>query len=255
MKLGLWCLRFALACLFLAQFYVATPRASAAYATDFSLADHATGQPVRLFDLAGSVLVLDFFSARCTQCQASAPDIRTNIADYFRAAGGNAAGVPVQVISISQWTNNAETDLFIQTNGLELVLDDPDHSVFKQFGGVTYPHFVVVNGVTNGVNYPAWQVLGTTFGYSPSSTVSLLRNYINAVRGTIPPQIRSVTWTSDRGVEFSFNAQRGRTNWLEATTNWVDWVRLSSVTGTNTTQVRDPDAGLFNQRFYRIRVE
>jgi peroxiredoxin len=138
MKLGPWFLRFALACLFLGQFHGFGSQARAAYAADFSLPDHATGQPVRLFDLAGSVLVLDFFSAVCTHCQASAPDIRTNIVEYFRAAGGNAAGVPFQVVSISEWTNNADTDLFIETKGLELVLDDTlEHSVFKQFGGVT----------------------------------------------------------------------------------------------------------------------
>jgi hypothetical protein len=41
---------------------------------------------------------------------------------------------------------------------------------------------VVLNAVTNGVNYRAWQVLGTLFGYTPGSTVTLLRGYINAVR-------------------------------------------------------------------------
>ena len=228
----------------------------AAYAGDFTLTNHVTGKPTRLFDLTGSVLVLDFFSAQCTHCQASAPDIRTNIVEYYRAAGGNAGGVPVQVVSISELTNRVDTDLFIQTNALELVLDDTAaHSVFKQFGGVTYPHFVVVNAVTNGVNYPAWQVLGTLFGYTPGSTVTLMRGYINAVRGTIPPLIRSSRWSTNGAYEISFEAQRGRTNWFEASTNCLDWVPLQRVVGTNTLRVSDPSASQFQQRFYRIRVQ
>lgn len=256
MKLGLTCSRLALAGLMMVLPMATAIRAHAAYAGDFLLTNHVTGNPTRLYELTGSVLVLDFFSAQCSHCQASAPDIRTNIVEYFRAAGGNADGVPVQVVSISELTNRVDTDLFIQTNGLELVLDDTTtHTVFKQFGGVTYPHFVVVNAVTNGVNYPAWQVLGTLFGYTPGSTVTLLRGYINAVRGTIPPLIRSSHRATNGAYEISFEAQRGRTNWFEASTNCLDWVSLQLVVGTNTLQVSDPSASQFRQRYYRIRVQ
>lgn len=232
------------------------PRAHAGYAEDFTLTNHVTGEPMRFSDLAGSVVVLEFFSPRCTSCRTAAPDIRTNIVDYFRAAGGNADGLPVQVLSINEWTNNADTDPFIQTNGLELVLDDTvDHSVFKQFGGIVTPHFVVVNAVTNGVNYPAWQVLGTLFGYTAGSTVTLLRGYINAVRGTVPPLLHGFGWGTNGSFQARFVAQRGRTNWVEATTNWVDWLPLGAVSSNTAVQFFDPDADRLPQRFYRIRVE
>lgn len=256
MKPGLSLSRLALGCLALLQSFAWAPRAHASYAEDFTLTNHLTGEPTHLTDLAGSVVVLDFFSARCSHCQAAAPDIRTNIVEYYRNAGGNSDGLPVQVVSISEWTNNADTDPFIQTNGLELVLDDTaDHSVFKQFGGIAYPHFVVVNAVTNGVNYPAWQILGILFGYTPGSTVTLLRGYINAVRGTVPPQLHDPGWGTNGNFQAFFTAQRGRTNWVEATTNGVDWVSLGSITGTSTVQFSDPDASRFPQRFYRIRVQ
>jgi thiol-disulfide isomerase/thioredoxin len=230
--------------------------ARAAYASDFTLANHRTGQPARLSDFAGSIVVLDFFSPYCAHCQAAAPDIRTNIHQYYLDLAGNASGLPVTVIAINELTNRAAADAFIASNHLDLVLDDtPDRAVFNQFGGVTLPHFVVINAITNNVNYPAWQILGYYYGYAADSTTPALRGYIEAVRGTLSPSLKNFRLAAGPVFTAQFTAQKGRTNWIDATSNWVDWITITNLAGSNAVLFFDPGAALSSRRFYRVRIE
>ena len=61
----------------------------------------------------------------------------------------NAAGVPVQVLSISvDQTNKALTDAFISNAGIELAGDDVQGYAWSQNNTNAVPTFVIINGVT-----------------------------------------------------------------------------------------------------------
>ena len=57
-------------------------------ARDFHIVNHNTGQPLNLHDYQGSVILLDFFAYWCGWCGVSAPDVETNIVQYYQARGG-----------------------------------------------------------------------------------------------------------------------------------------------------------------------
>jgi hypothetical protein len=53
--------------------------------------------------------------------------------------------------------------------------------------------------------------------------------------------------------QFTFPGQRGRTNRVEGTTNFVDWTILTNVFGTNAPIVFGDTLLPTEPRFYRIR--
>ena len=48
-------------------------------AWDFEITNRETGEPLRLSDYEGHVVVLDFFAWWCGPCRTSSPDIEKNI--------------------------------------------------------------------------------------------------------------------------------------------------------------------------------
>ena len=68
-----------------------------------------------------------------------------------------------------------------------------------------------------------------------------------------PPQLTNLR-RSGQGIEFSFAAQRGRTNRVEASTNFIHWSVLTNVVGTNAlVSYRDTNVLGAARRFYRVR--
>lgn len=134
-------------------------------APDFTVRNHATGQPLRLYNYAGCIIVLDFWAYWCGPCQSAAADMEPNIVQYYRNNGGNRWGAPVQVISISvDLSDPASANSFIQTYGLQLVGDD-NSGTYSRYGDGYIPYMVVINGATNSTNYGSWQVLHSQAGY------------------------------------------------------------------------------------------
>ncbi len=152
-------------------------------ARDFTIANHATGQPLRLRAYQGNVVLLDFWAYWCDWCQLASPDIETNIVRHYHNSGGNLNGVPVTVISISiDDTDPAAVNNFIATYGLQLVGDDPSWVAYNQFNNGGIPNFVVLNGTTNSTNHKTWEVLYSTAGYD----LTAITNAIESVQTVAP---------------------------------------------------------------------
>ncbi len=152
-------------------------------APDFTVVNHGTSQPLHLYSYQGKIIVLDFWAYWCGYCQTAAADLEPNIVQYYRTNGGNANGVPVEVISISvDQSNPTAENSFIASYGLELVADDMTLSAYSAYGNGSIPYLVVINGTTNSTNCRAWQVLYSTAGYSRAG----IRSAVDSVQTTAP---------------------------------------------------------------------
>ncbi len=161
-------------------------------ARDFTITNHMTGEPLRLYDHQGKIILLDFWAYWCWSCQQASEDIEPGIVQYYRTNGGNAYGVPVQVINVSLDSSDpAQVDNYIRTYGLELVGDDLDGEAWSQFGVDGIPQLTVINGTTNSSNYQPWEVVHSRSGYN-QTLVDNLRTRIDSVQ-PIPPVCTFVT--------------------------------------------------------------
>ena len=147
---------------------------------------------------------------------------------YYRNAGGNSNGVPVQVISVN--TDCSDLTLensYIQTYGLELVADDCNWVAYDQFNYGGIPQFAVINGTTNSVNYTQWQILSEPTGYLTNDTVPLLlKSYIDAIQ--TPAPIITVTNPVNGAVIGASNIPLG----AKITTNGKNIKQVSFFNGT-----------------------
>jgi thiol-disulfide isomerase/thioredoxin len=162
-----------------------------AMASNFTLTDRETGQAYQLADLAGHVIVLDFFAYWCGPCRASSPLLEQEVARYYASRGGNNHGIPVRVIPVNiQQNADAATDAFVIDLGLSHAADDRAGSVWggawAQFGEGAIPHFVVINGVADASRYQPWEVLHSAAGFPGSAW---LRQLIDSVDGTVPTEV------------------------------------------------------------------
>jgi thiol-disulfide isomerase/thioredoxin len=151
----------------------------------FTVTNHTTNKPIHLADFAGKVVVLDYFTYWCGWCALDSPLTETDIQQYYAARGGNAAGVPVQVLSISiDQTNPAATTSFITKAGVELAADDTWGEAWAQNDYTNQiPTYVVINGVPNALGMTQWQVLYTSVGYPGAGPI---RQAIDSV--ALPPK-------------------------------------------------------------------
>ena len=102
-------------------------------------------------------------------------------------------------------------------------------------------HEVIVNAVENG---------GGTTDFS--AQIASWRTIIDAVQAPAP-QITDVRLANPNTIRFTVPGQRGRTNRVEGTTNFVNWTTVTNITGTNVPViVRDTNVLGNSQRFYRV---
>ena len=155
-------------------------------ADDFEITNRETGEPLRLSDYEGHVVVLDFFAWWCGPCRTSSPDVEKNVYLYFKERDGNKYGVPVTVMAVNIESDNPDrTDQFVEDAGLELVGDDLEEVAWDQFNEEgSIPMFVILNGVDGNSDYEHWEVLYKGVGYAGADT---FRRIINKVKPGFPP--------------------------------------------------------------------
>jgi PKD repeat protein len=156
-------------------------------ASDFTIVNHKTGQPLRLSDYRGSIIVLEFWAYWCGSCDAATADVIPNVFLYYRNRGGNNHGLPVTLISISvDNSNRSAVNSVIAKYGLELVGDDDEDVAYDQFGtSRVIPHFVVINGVANSSTHRLWQVAHNRVDYSRTAIKSAIDSI--GARAAVPP--------------------------------------------------------------------
>jgi len=153
---------------------------------NFTLVNHLTGAPIHLSDFAGKIVVLDYYAYWCGWCAIDSPLTETDIQQYYAARGGNAAGIPVQVLSVSiDQADPAATTAFIGGAGVELAGDDILSQAWNQNATDGIPTYEIINGVANAPGMKQWQLLYTYIGYDGPT---LFRQAIDSVA---PPQTGS----------------------------------------------------------------
>ncbi len=153
---------------------------------DFTLIDRTTRQPVRLTDLAGKIIFLEWFAWWCPFCQAAAPQVHSGIVDWYSSRAGNPDGIPVVQIAINlQRGQEPQTANFVNRAEFAQVLEDFDRSLANRFQSGGQPIFAVINGVTNSPSHRPWELLRHQDGYGQrdfSESLSEFRSVIDSVR-------------------------------------------------------------------------
>jgi hypothetical protein len=192
-----------------------------------------------------------------------------NIREWYEARKGTANGLPFLHMSINIAPYyEAECDREINYFGLETVMNDYNANALRgrvetnavhDLFDVPFnkPRFIVLNCTTNSSYNPPYQlVLSQDAGLGDFSSngpmVTGWHNAIDGVQGPVP-QITNLRF-GNGAVQFNFLGQRGRTNQVQCTSNLLNWIVLTNVTGTNL-QILFRDTNIVSQpgRIYRLR--
>lgn len=227
-----------------------------------------TNRPVRLREFEGKIVFLEFFAVWCPFCVAAANETDPRILDHYASLKGTSNGLEVVFIAVNIEASTASnlqprTDDFVASHGYPLVCNDylrTNNTVLSNgvvralFQPRNQPVFVAINGVTNSPSHRPWELLINYLGYGQTDfrqTVTNFRAVLDSVQAP-PPRITEPRHEGD-AFGFTIPGQRGRTNVVECTTNFMDWFTVTNVFGTNA-PVRVIDSGATNKdpRFYRV---
>lgn len=150
---------------------------------NFTLTDRATNQPVSLYEMEGKIIFLEWFAYWCPFCQAAAADIGPGIVDYYNNIGGNPNDIEVMHVGLNlQGNQEFQTQNFINTYGLGLVLNDFGRAVANRFQSSAQPIFAIINGVAGSSSHQQWELLYTELGYGDlSAPIQTFRSVIDSV--------------------------------------------------------------------------
>ncbi len=110
-------------------------------APDFALTD-VDGQPVRLADYRGKVVVVDFWATWCGPCRMELPDLKSLYSTY------KPQGFEILGLSVDE-DPPAVVKKFAQTNGIPYRIVMADQDTQGRYGVRAYPTTLVID--RNGV--------------------------------------------------------------------------------------------------------
>ena len=212
------------------------------------------GGAVNLRDFSGRIVFLEWFAVWCPYCVAAAPQVKSDIVDYYAARGGNPYGVPILHIAVNQEATSsyqASTDNFVTQQGFSPVANDygpglGTNRVRFMFQNSGQPIFAVINGVTNSPTHQPWQLLVNHLGYGQSDfhkTLEGFRSVIDTVQSPASPPQLAAPRRAGTNFDFNFTAQTNRVYRVQTSTNLTNWVTLRSVSNVvGNTLFRDTNA-------------
>jgi thiol-disulfide isomerase/thioredoxin len=220
------------------------------------------GSAVQLSDFTGRIVFLEWFAVWCPYCVAAAPQVKTGIADWYAARGGNPYGVPVLHIGVNQESASSyqsQTDSFVTQQGFNPVVNDygpglGTNRVRFMFQSSGQPIFAVINCLTNSPSHQPWQLLVNHLGYGDTQfgpELASFRAAIDTVQAPLVAPQLSAAHLIGSAFEFTLQTQRGRSYRVQGSTNLNDWTTLRTIAGTNAPVLfRDTNAPAA-RRFYR----
>jgi hypothetical protein len=158
-----------------------------------------------------------------------------------------------------------QVDEFVNDYGLTLCVNDYNfrlrqgpvetnavHNLFQV--PFLKPVMVIINCVSNSTSHPPGLLLLNQGGGPTDWNVAInqWRAAIDSVQAPLP-QLTNASLAGST-FQFTFPGQRGRTNQVQCSTNFLDWTVLTNAFGTNAPIVfRDTNALSDERRFYRVR--
>lgn len=141
--------------------------ATAAAGPEFALKD-LNGNVVRLADLRGEVVIVDFWATWCPPCRQSLPHLQS-ISDEFGGRGVKVLGIAMD--------DQGESVVrpFVAKHNLTFTVLLPDNQVDQTFGGVRALPTTFVIG-------PDGKIFKKLVGFDPNSTPQALLDAIKTLR-------------------------------------------------------------------------
>ena len=227
---------------------------------NFTLVDRATGEPVRLTDFSGRIVLFDWFAWWCPFCQAAAPQLASGIDEWYAERNGNPAGITVLHVGVNLQPNQeTQTQNFVTRAQLELVLEDFNRSVANRFAPGGQPIFAIINGVTNSPSHQPWELLYSRLGYGQTTfPAAEFRAAIDAVSAPppappTPPIVSGPERRSDGRLILRVTGLPGQLHRIESSPDLLEWTTESTFTPTSADELLEVEVEVLGAaRFFRV---